>query len=80
MRPYDGRCECPHCGQVFDIPRAADVEVTIRASGGHPNVRVVTLHGAEIHRCAIGAIGPERLRRPEPVCRSSDAVVDHPTV
>ena len=59
MRLHDGRYECAHCGAVLDIPlldRAP--QVTIYASSGQPNRRVLKLDNREIHSCEIGERHP----------------------
>ena len=70
LRLHDGRYECGFCGEILDIPLVDEPEVTIRAAGGLPNFRSLTLNGKEIHRCEIGsrAHAPDsRLMAPAPV-------------
>jgi hypothetical protein len=55
MRLRDGRYECARCGAVLDVTVDEEPNVTIHATGGGPNVRVLTLDGREIHRCVIGS-------------------------
>ena len=55
MRLNDGRYECAHCGAVLDIPLVEEPKVTIHAASGKPNMRVLTRHGKEIHRCDLDA-------------------------
>ena len=53
MRLHDGRYECAHCGVVLAIPLIDDPQVMIRAAGGQPNTRTLSLDGREIHGCEI---------------------------
>jgi hypothetical protein len=64
MRIHDGRYQCAHCGELLDIPLIEDPQITIRATGGQPNFRSLTLNGEEIHRCEIGTIQHGPFARP----------------
>jgi hypothetical protein len=55
MRIHDGRYECAYCGEL-NIPLSNEPQVTIRAAGGEPNFRSLTLNGEELHSCVIGAM------------------------
>jgi len=52
VRIEDGRWRCTWCGAFLDdVPLEKRPVVTLHASGGSPNVRVVTVDGEEVHRC-----------------------------
>ncbi len=53
MRKRRGKWTCKQCGAVLDIPADRRPDVTIAAASGRPNVRILTIDGAEIHRCVI---------------------------
>jgi hypothetical protein len=44
---------CALCGEVLEPPERARVTVTVVASAGRPNVRVVSFDRTEIHRCVV---------------------------
>ena len=49
----DGRDNCSLCGEEIPIPRRRSFRTIIIGVSGKPNVRVVTVEGAEVHRCEI---------------------------
>jgi hypothetical protein len=51
-------------GQISWITKRGPLKVTIRASGGEPNFRSLTLNGEEIHHCEIGAMQHGPFARP----------------
>ena len=51
MRLVDGRYECAQCGAVLAIAPEAQPMVVFHAASGQSTVRVITVDGAEIHRC-----------------------------
>jgi len=53
MRKRRGRWTCKQCGTVLDVPAGRRPDVMIAAASGQPNVRILTIDGAEIHRCVI---------------------------
>ena len=53
MREIDGRWVCEGCGAVLEVPDGEHPNVTIHAGSGQSNVRVLMLHGVEIHQCEI---------------------------
>jgi hypothetical protein len=54
MRLVNGAYICALCGEVVDVPEGTNPQVTLVASGGKPNMRVICADGVtEIHRCPI---------------------------
>jgi hypothetical protein len=52
LRIEDGQWRCTWCGAFLEgVPLEQRPVVTLHASGGEPNVRVVTVDGVEVHRC-----------------------------
>jgi hypothetical protein len=49
----DGRDNCSLCGEEIPMPRRRRFRTVIIGVSGKPNVRVVTVEGAEVHRCEI---------------------------
>jgi hypothetical protein len=64
VRREDGRYSCALCGEVLDLPAGARVTVTVVASAGRPNVRVVSFRRNEIHRCLLEASAREHRATP----------------
>jgi hypothetical protein len=60
LRLHDGRYECVHCNVILDIPVDERPIVTISAASGRPNVRILKMHGVEIHRCEVRTREPAR--------------------
>jgi hypothetical protein len=61
---------CVLCGAAIEVPDVAQPRISIEGSGGKPNMRVLLLDGAEIHRCeARITSGP----RPRPHRLNDDA-------
>jgi len=55
MRRVDGHYECVLCGAVLDVAEDATPLVTLVASGGEPNMRVISIDGVQLHACPAGA-------------------------
>jgi hypothetical protein len=60
MRLRDGRYECAQCGAVLDVPSDETLNVMIHtlnvmihAASGLPNMQVISVGRAELHRCEI---------------------------
>ncbi len=58
MNTEDGNYVCALCGADLDVSEA-DTVTTIAGASGKPNVRILSAHGTEIHRCEM----PRRGRR-----------------
>jgi hypothetical protein len=54
MRHWNGRDRCIVCSADVDLPVGPQVRTMIIGTAGTANVRVVSVNGKEIHRCAMG--------------------------
>jgi len=45
---------CVECGEDLDLPEhSAPPQTVLHAAGGKPNMRVLMVDGAEVHRCVV---------------------------
>lgn len=54
LRLHNGKYLCTLCGEQIDIAPEQQPLVLIKASGGKPNLRVISLDGVEVHACPVG--------------------------
>jgi hypothetical protein len=59
VRVRHGVPECLCCGQQLDLKEGEQPRAERKSMGTNATVRVLVLHGREIHRC-----DPKRLRPP----------------
>ena len=63
MLLHNGQYLCVLCGVAVDVELDERPLVMIKASGGNPNMRVITLGGKELHACPMGTAWRKRDTR-----------------
>ena len=53
MNTRNGENRCTLCGEEFELPEAGKARTTIAGASGKPNVHIISVDGAEVHRCEV---------------------------